>query len=178
MRTKQILSMLTLALIFVLFQNCGKSFITSTDLASDASVDGTNNNDNLDEDLSEEEETPMTITFDDVYPIILSNCVGCHGSTNPTGLDMTTKELAYANLVGTSGVFSAQLPTTDTEAGVLRVSAGNTLPEASYVIAKIIEDPQFRSAEFNDRMPKGGPYLSSGDIQVFIDWINGGAFRD
>jgi len=44
-------------------------------------------------------------------------------------------------------------------------------PEASYLIHKL----EGRAGIAGDRMPQGGPFLSSADIAVIRSWIQAGA---
>ena len=86
----------------------------------------------------------------DVKPILLRHgCTGCHGGTN--GLTVgTVPQLLAGGIHGPA------------------VKPGNA--DSSLIVLKISPAPSFGS-----RMPLGGPYLTSAEIQVIKDWINAGA---
>lgn len=95
-----------------------------------------------------------------------SSCVACHTNVgrNPAGGLNLLRDLAYAQLVGTS---STQRP------GTPRVVAGD--PDASYLIQKL----EGRSAITGRRMPfNGPPYLTDGQILIIRRWIQTGAPRN
>jgi hypothetical protein len=85
-----------------------------------------------------------------VLPILSGHgCTGCHGGTN--GLTVGTVASLLAG--GNHGP---------------AVIAGHA--DSSLIVAKISPTPPFGS-----RMPLGGPYLSTAEIQTIKDWINQGA---
>jgi len=90
---------------------------------------------------------------------------GCHtgpsGPMLPTGLDLSSADASFANLVD---VQSLQ------DAPVLRVDAGNA--DASYLIHKLEG-----TAAVGGRMPQGGPPLDVDTIAAIREWINNGAAR-
>ena len=59
-----------------------------------------------------------------------------------------------------------------THASLDRVSPGH--PEASYIILKLRGDPSITG----ERMPLGGPYLPSAEIDGIAAWIRAGAPRN
>jgi hypothetical protein len=90
---------------------------------------------------------------------------GCHsgptGNPLPTGLDLTTADASFANLVG---VASSQQP------AVLRVATGD--PDNSYLVQKIEG-----TAASGARMPLGGGALPQAVIDDIRQWISDGANR-
>jgi Bacterial Ig-like domain len=90
---------------------------------------------------------------------------GCHsgpsGGPLPTGMDLTSADASFANLVG---VASTQSP------GLSRVAAGD--PDNSYLVHKIEG-----TASSGARMPFGGPPLSQALIDDIRQWIADGAAR-
>jgi mono/diheme cytochrome c family protein len=83
----------------------------------------------------------------DVQPIFQSNCVGCHsGGGSSAGLDLSS----YDSVMKGSGRGPV-------------VSAGSA--DSSRLVL-MVESGQ---------MPRGGPKLSSDQIQKIKDWINSGA---
>jgi hypothetical protein len=104
---------------------------------------------------------PLQPTFTSIRTNVLSvRCVACHsGSGAPEGLNLEAN-VAYLNLVNAR---SAQRP------ALLRVAPGSA--ETSYLIHKL----DGRSDIAGLRMPQGGPFLSTGDIQVIRTWIDQGA---
>ncbi|PIR31051.1 MAG: hypothetical protein COV38_02600 [Bdellovibrionales bacterium CG11_big_fil_rev_8_21_14_0_20_38_13] len=114
-------------------------------------------------------QTGPVLGFNELHNQILTRCIGCHaGSGAPMGLDMSTPDKAFENLVGKpavqGGVFG----------GVNRVTPGNSNPSASYIIAKLQASPDQR---VGDRMPRGGPFLTEGEINQVKAWIDAGANR-
>jgi hypothetical protein len=88
-------------------------------------------------------------------------CTNCHNAVGSrfNGLDLTPA-VSYDNLVNRASAFKA---------GAVRVIPGD--PENSYLIHKL----EGRSTITGVRMPLGGPYLVSGQIQVIQRWIEIGA---
>lgn len=83
----------------------------------------------------------------DVQPILQSRCVSCHGGAHTNkGLNMTS----YTNVM-----------TTGVDAPV--VVAGN--PNGSLLIQMVVQG----------KMPKNGPLLQPGQIQILTDWVKSGA---
>jgi mono/diheme cytochrome c family protein len=85
---------------------------------------------------------------------------GCHASGSaPSGLVLQAGQ-SYGNLVGRPS----------TENGTLsRVAPGD--PDRSYLILKLRGDPSISG----ERMPLGGPYLTSDQIAGIAAWIRAGA---
>ena len=90
---------------------------------------------------------------------------GCHsgpaGPNLPQGMDLTSADASFSNLVGVSSVQNAAL---------LRVSAGNA--DASYLVQKLEG-----TAGIGQTMPAGGSPLDPATIDVIRAWIDGGAAR-
>jgi hypothetical protein len=87
---------------------------------------------------------------------------GCHAAgSSPSGLVLEAGQ-SYGNLVGHRAA----------ESPLDRVSPGH--PEASYIILKLRGDPGITG----ERMPLGGPYLPSAEIDGIAAWIRAGAPRN
>jgi hypothetical protein len=90
---------------------------------------------------------------------------GCHtgpmGSTLPGGMDLTSADASFANLVGVSSVQVPELS---------RVEAGD--PDNSYLIQKLEG-----TASEGEQMPFGGPPLDQAVIDDIRQWIADGAER-
>jgi hypothetical protein len=87
-------------------------------------------------------------------------CTLCHaGPTPAAGLNLSGD--VYSALVNHA---SREKP------GMLLVEPGD--PDSSYLYLKLEGDPNKISGQ---RMPRGGPYLSDGQIQVIERWIEEGA---
>jgi len=149
---KKIISILSL-FIFIL-ASCGESH---KPLNAFSKIDNTG-------DANPDKPTGLPkVKFSQVYrEIIQVRCIMCHrGAAAPAGLDMGDEETAYRNLVR---VASNDKP------GVFRVSPGDSSPDSSYIMAKLIESGDFRKPP---RMPFGGPYLSPSEIALMARWIEG-----
>ncbi len=99
-----------------------------------------------------------TVSFAvDLQPILVANCVGCHGAGGSGGLNLSP-DVAWANLVGveTTGYAPQQ-----------RVVAGN--PDQSVLYLKLSG-----ASGVGDRMPQGGMLLDD-DIEKFRVWVVQGA---
>ena len=86
---------------------------------------------------------------------IFNQCTGCHG--------------------GTMGFFFEDYPSIESSAIGVQSSVGmeelsRWESDLSYLVWKI----EGRPGMSGDRMPRGGPYLSPGEIQLMVDWINQG----
>ncbi len=106
-----------------------------------------------------------TATFTRVKNEILSpTCaaIGCHGRVGVQQDLQLTSDQAYANIVGHPSVESPSLS---------RVAPGD--PSNSYLYRKIVG-----SGITGDRMPQGGPYLTTEQIKLVRDWIRRGAPND
>ena len=88
---------------------------------------------------------------------------GCHAAGSaPSGLVLEAGQ-SYGLLVGHRSTGNGSLD---------RVSPGN--PEGSYLILKLRGDPGITG----ERMPLGGPYLTSDQIAGIAAWIRSGAPND
>ena len=90
---------------------------------------------------------------------------GCHsgpsGTTLPRGMDLTSADASFANLVGVTSIQNAVLQ---------RVSPGDA--DNSYLVQKLEG-----TAAFGQRMPAGGTALDQATIDVIRAWIDNGAQR-
>jgi hypothetical protein len=105
-------------------------------------------------------------TFTNVKSQVLtSRCTSCHsaGSAASSGRLNLESSSAYANLVNVASVGRP---------AVLRVAPGN--PDASYLIHKL----DGRAGILGGRMPEGGPYLSTEQIDLVKRWIQAGALNN
>lgn len=99
--------------------------------------------------------------------VFTPNCAvsGCHtgpaSNSLPSGLDLTSADASFANLVGISSI---QQP------ALLRVAAGD--PDNSYLVQKIEG-----TAASGSRMPLGGGILDQALIDDIREWIANGANR-
>lgn len=85
---------------------------------------------------------------------------GCHtAGSAPSGLVLEAGQ-SYGDLVGRASSENSSLD---------RVSPGN--PDRSYLILKLRGDPNITG----ERMPLGGPYLTSDQIAGIAEWIRAGA---
>jgi hypothetical protein len=102
----------------------------------------------------EDTDTFEQVSFrNDVFPILDTYCVGCHGATG--GVNMST----YQNLMSSTG----------NNWGTDVVIPGNA--SGSGLIDVLNSNPQFNLS----RMPIGGPYLTANEIELISTWINEGA---
>ena len=103
--------------------------------------------------------SPVTATLSSIQnEIFTPRCASCHGALAPGGLDLRAAN-AFANLVNS--------PSTQTT--LMRVAPGD--PDASYLVHKL----DGRSSIVGSRMPQGGPFLSTTEINVVRAWITAGA---
>jgi hypothetical protein len=110
-----------------------------------------------------------TATFTQVYTTILQpTCSPCH---HPGGegsfQDFSSQSRAYAALVGVKAAGPAC-----GLSGETRVVAGNA--SQSLLFQKVSES----SPPCGSQMPLGGPPLSSAQVTLIEDWVNGGAAND
>jgi hypothetical protein len=85
---------------------------------------------------------------------------GCHAAgSSPSGLVLEAGQ-SYGNLVGHPAAENSSLD---------RVAPGD--PDHSYMILKLRGDPSITG----ERMPLGGPYLTSDQIEGIAAWIRAGA---
>ena len=91
--------------------------------------------------------------------IFTPSCAGHHGDhATDAGLDLTAGN-AFSNLVNVRSV----------QVALDRVTPGNA--ENSYLIHKL----DGRAGIVGDRMPPGGQFLTTAQIDVIKQWINDGA---
>jgi hypothetical protein len=100
-------------------------------------------------------------TFGDVYTLFGTCASRCHVGTRPAqGLDLSSQSTAYTNLVN---VASSECTNRK------RVAPGS--PTTSYLVDKLAGT----NLCSGQRMPRGGPFLSSAQIDQVRSWITGGA---
>ncbi len=121
-------------------------------------------------DAKAPEAGPAGPTFSDVYAKVIGvSCVGCHGPTHVTGLDMKTKSAAYSHLVGvkagTGGAGSCN------DGLRTRVVPGDA--NASLLYRKLAHTNDCGSG-----MPLGGAKLSKTKLTLVQGWINAGALNN
>lgn len=97
---------------------------------------------------------PLEPTFTNVQPILTENCGPCHIGNNQSGVQLDS----YSNVMNSNGG----------QYGGAIVVEGEA--DDSPLVDKIEEDP-----DKGERMPQGGPYLSSDQISLIRDWISEGA---
>lgn len=109
---------------------------------------------------------PIAPTFRQVYTIIAADCSPCHTAENDGDLDMSSRQLAFENLVneGASGSACAG-------GGRVRVVPGDA--EESLLVQKL-EGTQ----DCGGRMPRGRTALPTASIDVIKEWIEAGAKDD
>jgi hypothetical protein len=106
--------------------------------------------------------TPSPPTFTDVYMLFGTCAARCHRGTRPSeGMNLSTQASAYSMLVN--------MPASECT-DRLRVAPGS--PSTSYLVDKLASGNNLCSGQ---RMPRGGPYLTSSQIDVVRAWITGGA---
>jgi hypothetical protein len=97
----------------------------------------------------------------DIFPLIQQKCIECHDADHSAGLDLSTPQTAYSNLVNSN---SAEI------ADAKRVKP--FIVDQSYLVDKIIENSPNRTGS---RMPKDGPYLPDEEIDRIKRWVITGA---
>jgi hypothetical protein len=116
-------------------------------------------------DSAQEEPPPVeTVTLSSIQASIFTpRCAiegGCHAGVDAQlGQDLSDGK-THASIVG---VESQEIP------GLLRVAPGD--PDGSYLLMKVSGDPRIAG----ERMPYGGPYLETGEIEAIRAWIEAGA---
>lgn len=114
-------------------------------------------------------------TFTEVFTTVLSGtCNGCHAAGHPTGLDMSTKALAYTNLVGKAagtGGLGGGSPCA-TAGGETRVVANNA---AGSLLVKKIDHV---AGTCGSTMPLRGAKIANAKIDLVKAWIAAGAKND
>lgn len=96
----------------------------------------------------------------DVYAVLEANCAPCHVPNGNGGLELSTPEGAYENLVGRPSGAAACADRT-------LVVPGD--PESSYLIAKLRGAPEICGSI----MPRGRPTLPEEEIALIEAWIRG-----
>lgn len=121
--------------------------LTSGSVNISVSVGGKSSNTKTFKSLS----TAVEVSFStDILPMLnAKGCINCHGGNGR----LTVSSVASLLSGGNNG--PAIIP-------------GNAA--ASNIVLKLKG-----TASFGDRMPQGGPYLSTEEIKLFEDWINAGA---
>jgi hypothetical protein len=105
-------------------------------------------------------------TFRQAYAILSANCSPCHTSENDGSLDMSSRVLAYGNLVEQDAEGTACRG-----GGRVRVVPGDA--QASLLVQKL-EGTQDCGA----RMPRGRTPLPEASIDLIKAWIEAGAAND
>jgi mono/diheme cytochrome c family protein len=140
----------------------------SSDDDGDAGVVASGEDDASGGEVNEVEETPAEpATFTRVYSLLRGWCVACHGSGRQ--LDLSSRETAYAQLVGVPAQYSACAST-----GTLRVAPGSA--DDSLLIHKL-ENVQACGTP----MPPSGESLIQQDHSLMLEirsWIDAGALDD
>jgi hypothetical protein len=103
-------------------------------------------------------------TFTRVHELFFRRCVICHGTNGR--LDMTTRALAYRNLVSVDAMGPACMG-----GGRVRVVPGD--PARSLLMQKLNPMP-----ECGARMPRGAPPLTAAELALVRGWIAAGARND
>jgi len=106
---------------------------------------------------------PMPVTLTEIQnQIFTPRCTStiCHGGAFPQfGMNLEEGQ----TISNTVGVDSAELM------GFFRVEPGNSTD--SYLFMKLVGDPRI----IGERMPFGGPFLSSDELLLVAQWIDDGA---
>ena len=103
-------------------------------------------------------------SFTAVYSIVTSRCVSCHGGSG--GLNMSTRAMAYTNLVGVAAAGGSC-----GSSGLTRVVAGD--PGRSLLYEKVAGAPSCGA-----RMPRNATALTAAQIETIRAWIAAGARND
>lgn len=113
------------------------------------------------------ENAPSATTLSELQASIFTPvCSVCHngvGAVLPGSMNLSSAATSYAALVN---VASVQQP------AVLRVAPGDS--DASYLVRKL----EGAAGITGVRMPQGGPYLSTAEIDEVRSWIDAGALND
>jgi mono/diheme cytochrome c family protein len=135
------------------------------------------------EDAGYLEDGGELATFTMIYNDIISvRCVSCHvpgGAGVSSGkLDMSTKALAYSNLVGASGMGIAAAGSQCGTSGLLRVTPNEHA--TSLLWQKVDAKLKGTAAPCGNPMPPGSPAstLSQAQVDDIADWIDSGALDD
>jgi hypothetical protein len=117
--------------------------------------------------------------FTQVYSTIISKrCVPCHatGDAGPNPglffgkLDMSTEQLAYANLVGVKAMGVSCVMT-----GLTRVVPGSA--QTSVLFGKVDAPLTMHPTPCGDTMPDDGTNLTLAEVTLIQTWIDDGASR-
>ncbi len=157
-----------LLLVFFFLTACGAG--SGEGLDEDGNPVGQQNN--TPEPQPEPEPDVEGVTLADLVNNIFNNqalgdqrCTICHSGGSPLGgLNLSSVELAYANLVGANG----EGVSANGNANFRRVLPGE--PDESYIILKLEGD-----ARAGSQMPLGRAPLSQDQINMVRDWIANGA---
>jgi mono/diheme cytochrome c family protein len=133
------------------------AFMVQPDAGGPALIDATMQNAHSDA------STSAGALYTRVYALMAEHCVNCHGAGKT--LDLSTPELAHAQLVGVAAQYKACA--SDAGAAKVRVIAGAA--NESLLVEKL-EGRQ----TCGKPMPTTG-MLSTEEIAVFRDWISAGA---
>jgi len=110
-------------------------------------------------------DNPVTDVPDfiaEVQPIFNTRCTGCHlGGSPAAGLDLNVN--AYDDIVGVTSTWDSSLYIVDSSSA-----------SSSVLWWKIWGEHEILGIG-GDTMPPSGLALSTNDIKIITDWINGGA---
>lgn len=122
--------------------------------------------------------TPNPTSFSAIYQDIFFNlgCGSgqCHSAVASGGLNMTSRDMAYTNLVGVIAMGMAQPGTAANGCGgtgMIRVVPGD--PNSSLLVAKLAH-----TQTCGGPMPNAGTTLPADQLQRIRDWISAGAPND
>jgi hypothetical protein len=128
-------------------------------------------------------------TFTAIYTSIISaRCLSCHANSGPgisVGmLEMSSQELAYANLVGPSGTGEAAKGTAAGSSNttcasvpeLLRVTPGSAA--TSLLWEKVSAKLEGANAPCGNPMPASGAALTRAEVDAIGAWIDAGAAND
>ncbi len=122
---------------------------------------------------------PGTTGFTQVYStVIAKRCVPCHATgdagANPGlfygKLDMSTQQLAYANLVGVKAMGVSCVIS-----GLTRVVPGSA--QTSVLFGKVDAPLTMNPTPCGDTMPDDGTNLTQAEVTLIQTWIDQGANR-
>jgi hypothetical protein len=121
---------------------------------------------------------PGATGFTQVYSTVISErCLPCHASGGDAGtnvgfifgkLDMSTQQLAYANLVGVKAAGVSCVIT-----GLTRVVPGSA--QTSVLFGKVDAPLTMNPTPCGDTMPDDGTNLTQAEVTLIQTWINDGA---
>lgn len=109
--------------------------------------------------------SPLQPTLSSIQSQIFVQCTACHtnvGRVPEAGLNLLPGS-SHANLINVAST---------TNPGLIRVVPGD--PAASLLIRKLEGTP----GTLGDRMPQGGPFLTTDQISIIREWIQLGARND